>query len=75
MVATEIYLSTSVQRGNLQSHTRPIFDLAPARPWDVSDCHQLLDNLAAELDLTRSKDNQGAVSDRIIALTKAATVE
>lgn len=51
----------------------PIFDLAPARLWRASDCHQLLDNLDAELHLSRRKDTQGAVSDRISALTEAAT--
>jgi hypothetical protein len=52
----------------------PIFDLAPARLWESSDCHQLLDNLGSELGLVRSRDTQGAVSERIAALTKSATV-
>lgn len=51
----------------------PIFDLAPARLWEMSDCHQLLDNLEAELNLTRGRDSQGAVSERVLSLSKAAS--
>lgn len=50
----------------------PIFDLAPARLWEESDCYQLLDNLAAELNLIRNKDAQGAISEEIKNLTKVA---
>jgi hypothetical protein len=52
----------------------PIFDLAPGRLWMASDCHQLLDNLEAEVHLTRRRDSQGAVSDRVTALVNAASV-
>jgi len=51
----------------------PIFDLAPARLWETADCHQLLANLSVELGLTSNSDSQGAVSDRVSNLTKAAT--
>lgn len=50
----------------------PIFDLAPAKLWESSDCHQLLDNLRAELGLSQNSDLQGALNDRVSALTKAA---
>ena len=52
----------------------PIFDLAPARLWMASDCHQLLDNLEAEVQLTRLRDIQGALADRVSALVTAAAV-
>ena len=69
-----IYTCPLLSRGAEFGHIPgPIFDLAPARLWEASDCHQLLDNLEAELDLGRSRDTQGAVSERITALTKAAT--
>lgn len=52
----------------------PIFNLAPARLWEASDCHQLLGNLEAELHLSRRKDTHGAVMDKVTYLTEAAKV-
>jgi hypothetical protein len=69
----QIYTCPLLSKGAEYQHIPgPIFDLAPARLWEASDCHQLLANLEAELGLTRSKDAQGAVSDKITALTKVA---
>lgn len=68
-----IYTCPLLSKGAEYQHIpEPIFDLAPARLWEPSDCHQLLDNLEAELGLTRNKDSLGAVSEKIKALTKAA---
>lgn len=68
-----IYTCPLLSKGAEYQHIPgPIFDLAPARLWEASDCHQLLGNLEAELSLTRNRDTQGAVSDKITALTKAA---
>lgn len=70
-----IYTCPLLSKGAEYKHIPgPIFDLAPARLWESSDCHQLLDNLEAEVGLNRSKDTQGAVSDKIKSLTSAATV-
>lgn len=63
-------LSKGAEYGDIPG---PIFDLAPARLWRAPDCHQLLDNLEGELRLTRRRDIQGAVSEKITALTEAAT--
>jgi hypothetical protein len=75
--AQHIYTCPLLSKGAEYQHIPgPIFDLAPARLWETSDCHQLLDNLEAELSLTRQKEAQGAVSEKITALTKlAAAVE
>jgi TIR domain len=71
--AQRVYTCPLLSKGAEYQHIPgPIFDLAPARLWDPSDCYQLLGNLETELNLTRSKDTQGAVSDKITALTKAA---
>jgi len=68
-----IYTCPLLSKGTEYQHIPgPIFDLAPARLWEASDCHQLLDNLEAELGLTRNRDTQGAVSEKITALTNAA---
>jgi hypothetical protein len=50
----------------------PIFDLAPARLWVDSDCHQLLRDLELELVLTRRRDTQGQISDKITAVVRAS---
>ena len=69
----QIYTCPLLAQGAEYQHIPgPIFDLAPAKLWDTADCHQLLDNLEAEFGLTRLKDTQGAVSNKISALTKAA---
>jgi hypothetical protein len=72
----QIYTCPLLAQGAEYQHIPgTIFDLAPAKLWDTSDCHQLLDNLQAELNLTRLKDAQGAVSNKITALTKAAAAK
>jgi hypothetical protein len=71
--AQRIYTCPLLSKGAEYQHIPgPIFDLAPARLWEASDCHQLLGNLEAELSLSRNKETQGAVSDKITALTKVA---
>lgn len=68
-----IYTCPLLSKGAEYSHIPgPIFDLAPARLWVTSDCHQLLDNLGAEIDLKANKEKQGAVSEKINNLTKVA---
>jgi hypothetical protein len=71
--AQRIYTCPLLSKGAEYQHIPgPIFDLAPARLWETSDCHQLLGNLEAELNLSPNKDTQGAVSEKITALTKVA---
>jgi TIR domain len=68
-----IYTCPLLARGAGYNHIPgPIFDLAPARLWQSSDCHQLLDNLSAELGFTRNKDMQGSLSEKVESLTKVA---
>jgi predicted nucleotide-binding protein len=50
----------------------PIYDLAPAKLWVASDCHQLVSNLASEIGLQRRSGNEGEISDRVQKLTLAA---
>lgn len=70
-----IYTCPLLSKGAEYQHIPgPIFDLAPARLWEPADCFQLLANLEAELGLTPNKDMQGAVSDKVTVLTKAAQV-
>jgi hypothetical protein len=49
----------------------PIFDLAPARLWESSDCQQLLANLGEQLKL-KKLEQDGLVSERVTTLTEAA---
>jgi hypothetical protein len=72
--AQHIYTCPLLSKGAEYQHIPgPIFDLAPARLWEASDCHQLLGNLEAELNLARARETQGAVSEKITALTKVAS--
>ncbi len=50
----------------------PIFDLTPAKQWIPVDCHQLISDLASELELTRRMGNEGEVSDGVQALVRAS---
>jgi hypothetical protein len=50
----------------------PIFDLSPARLWMDADCHQLVQDLAAEVALKRRDDAQGQLSEKIGALARLA---
>jgi len=72
--AEQIYTCPLLSRGALYTDIPgPIHDLAPARLWEVSDNHQLLQNLRAELNLKRRTGNDGQVSNKIAALVAAAT--
>jgi len=51
----------------------PIFDLAPARLWVESDCHQLVQDLEAEIGLGRRHDTQGQVAEKVRVLAQAAS--
>jgi hypothetical protein len=52
----------------------PIFDLSPARLWVESDGHQLLRDLEGEVQLTRKKDTQGQIAEKIATLARVSTV-
>jgi hypothetical protein len=68
-----IYTCPLLSRGAEFAHIPgPIYDLAPAKLWVASDCHQLLENLQVELDLDRSQNTHAAVSQKIETLTNAA---
>jgi len=63
-------LSTGAGYGDIPG---PIFDLAPARLWVESDCHQLVQDLGAEIDLPRRHDTQGQISEKVRTLAQVAS--
>ena len=51
----------------------PIFDLSPARLWIESDGHQLLRDLETEVSLTRRRDTQGLIAEKISTLVRLSS--
>lgn len=72
--AQRIYTCPLLSGGaNFQHIPGPIYDLAPARLWISSDCHQLIGDLTSEIGLKRRARNEGEVSDKVQKLISAAS--